>query len=149
MQVILTKNVSKLGKAGDIKEVAEGYGRNFLLPQGLAVIATEKNVHLKNQEAMNKARNNRKKIEAPDQLVQKLKTIILNFDEKADDKDTFFAGITKEKIVQALEKRNISLRPKQISLEKPIKKPGDYSVGVELPGGAKGEFRVIAKKISA
>ncbi|MFH0780178.1 MAG: 50S ribosomal protein L9 [Parcubacteria group bacterium] len=149
MKIILIKNVSKLGKAGEIKEVPEGYGRNFLLPQGLAMIATEKNLRIRKQEEMSAASNDKKKAEAPDQLVQKLKTVILNFDEKADGKDTFFAGITKEKIVQALRKRNIPLKPKQIALEKPIKKPGDYNINVELPGGLKGEFRVIAKKISA
>ena len=133
MQIILTKNVDKLGKRGDIRDVKFGYYNNYLAPKGLAFVATparlkwaeglqEKAIKAK-EEVANKAEEYKKKLEAT----------TLTFEEKTTDKDTLYGSIGEKELIEALEEQaKISLDKKQILLKEPIKTVGSHKVTVNL-----------------
>ncbi len=135
MKVILLKDVPKVGKKYDIKNVAEGYAVNLLIPKGLAQIATaqaEKNIEVMKQKDMVE-----KKVQG-ELLVKNLeaiKTLVLNIKEKANDKGHLFAGITKERLVEEILKTaRLNLDVDSIKLDKPIKEVGEHEVTVEVLG---------------
>lgn len=146
MKVILLKNFNSLGRRGEVKDVAEGYARNYLLPQKIALPATEGNCRKYSAAVL--ADKALKKISGltPEELAGRLKNIVLKFQEKVDDKGTFFAGLTKEKLIRALSEKGLALKAKQLELEQPIKKMGEYKVSVAIASGLKSEFKVVAEK---
>jgi len=135
MKVVLIKTVNQLGQAGEIKEVANGYALNYLIPKKIVWSATDKNI------AKAKKLNNKKESEAVKQmvhkkdLVNKLQNYILEIKEKSDESGTFYAGITKEKIVQELKNKGFQIAPQKIKLAEAIKKPGEYKVGINITSG--------------
>lgn len=147
MKVILLKDVPKVGKKYDIKNVAEGYALNLLIPKGLAQIATaqaEKNIEMMKSKDMVE-----KKVQG-ELLVKNLeviKTLVLNIKEKANDKGHLFAGITKERLVEEIVKTaRLNLDVDSIKLDKPIKEVGEHKVVVEVLG-KKAEFKVIIETL--
>lgn len=142
MKIILLKDIPKVGKKYDIKDVAEGYATNMLLPRGLAVIATGP-VMAKIQGEKDKA-DAEKKIQG-DLLLKNLETIkgvTLTMKEKANEKGHLFAGVTKEMILEELKKETrLNLDPESIILEKAIKEVGEHKITVSA-GGKKVEFTV-------
>lgn len=145
MKVILLKNVAGLGRAGEVKEVKEGYARNFLLPQKLVVSATPANIAKFAHEVESEEVAREKRVSTETELAARLRLVVILIEEKADDKGTFFAGITKEKLAKILAQKGIDLRPKQIKLEQPIKKAVELKVGVEVAPGVRSEFKIITK----
>jgi large subunit ribosomal protein L9 len=135
MKIILLKDVPKIGKKYDIKEVAEGYASNMLLPRKLAVIASQQEVA--RVEKMKQSEMMEKKIQA-DLLAMNLKTIeglTLNLKEKANEKGHLFAGVTKEVLcTEILKMTRLNLDPEFIKLDKPIKELGEHKVVVEAAG---------------
>ena len=131
MKVVLIKNDPKLGEIGDIKEVAEGYVRNFLFPNKIAKIATE--AEIAKAQAMRKRNESVKKKVKVDMasLADRLQGFKLTMASKADENGTFFAGITADKISKELNKNNLPIKPKQIKLSEPIKKAGNYNVNIQ------------------
>jgi large subunit ribosomal protein L9 len=147
MKVILLKDVPKVGKKYDIKNVAEGYALNLLIPKGLAQIATaqaEKNIEMMKSKDMVE-----KKVQG-ELLVKNLeviKTLVLNIKEKANDKGHLFAGITKERLVEEIVKTaRLNLDVDSIKLDKLIKEVGEHEVTVEVLG-KKAQFRVIVEAL--
>ena len=131
MKVVLLKNVSKLGQKDDIKEVKTGYWRNFLSPNGLAVMATPKLLEqaLKRREEI----TGHKEVEAEKvaQEMEKIKDSVLMLEAKADEKGNLFAGISKEAVSDAVkEQMKIDIPADFMEMEKPIKKTGSYEIPV-------------------
>jgi large subunit ribosomal protein L9 len=145
MKIILLKDVPKIGRKYDIKDVAEGYAQNMLLPRGLAVVASPQEV--RKVEQMKTAEMMDKKIQA-DLLAMNMDTIkglTLNLKEKANDKGHLFAGITREVLVaEILKMTRLNLDPEYIKLDKPIKEVGEHKVTVEA-GGKKADFTLIVE----
>lgn len=147
MKVILLKDIPKVGKKYDIKNVAEGYALNLLIPKGLAQIATaqaEKNIELMKQKDMVE-----KKVQG--ELLMKnlevIKTLVLNIKEKANNKGHLFAGITKERLVQEILKTSrLNLDAESLVLDKPIKEVGEHEVAVEVMGKSV-KFKVIIETL--
>lgn len=145
MKIILLKDIQKVGKKYDIKNVADGYALNLLIPKGLAQVATpqaEKNI-----EAMKAKDMVEKKIQGELLLknLEVIKTLVLHLKEKANDKGHLFAGITKERIVEEIIKSaRLNIDSETIQLEKPIKEVGEHKVVVEVLG-KKAEFKVIVE----
>ncbi|MBD3156211.1 50S ribosomal protein L9 [Candidatus Peregrinibacteria bacterium] len=133
MQVILTKNVDKLGKRGDVRDVKFGYYNNYLAPNGLAFVATP--ARLKWAEGL-QAKAVKAKEEVAKQAEQYKKTledVTLTFEEKTTDKDTLYGSIGEKELIAALEDQaKISLDKKQIVMEEPIKTVGSHTVSVQL-----------------
>lgn len=134
MKIILIKNVDHVGRAGEVKNVADGFAQNFLIPKKLAVVASERNVALYSKLQI-EAQKKLEEIKIGNKnFLNRLKSMTLTIKSKADDKDTFFAGITKDKIAQALINQGFNIKTKNIRLGEAIKKPGEYKIAINVNG---------------
>ena len=143
MKIMLVKDVYKLGRAGDIKKVADGYGRNFLIPQGLAVLATEgalKQVQkIKAQaEIRRSSQNNELK-----GLADQIKDVTLTFPAKAGDTGKLYGSITTQDIATALtEKVRFEVKRQQVDIQ-PIRNLGEFIAHIRLTMDLVPEIKVI------
>ncbi len=133
MRVILLQNIRGLGKIGEVKNVADGYGRNFLIPRKLAKIGTES--AMKESESLRKRAEIMERVQqgrAKD-LVETIKDMIVEISRKANDKGTLFEGIEAMDIAQALRNKiTFDITKDMINLPEPIKRIGRHTVEVEL-----------------
>lgn len=144
MKVILIKDVENLGKKLDVKEVAEGYARNFLIPRNLAEQATPEKI---NQLEKTKKENERKKEEMVAKLkeeVKKIDKISLNFKASVGEKDQLFGSISERDIKNALKDKGFGVE--KILIEEPIKTLGEHSVEVDLGEKVKTKIKVLVEK---
>lgn len=132
MKVILKENIDTLGHIGDIVKVAPGYARNYLLPKGLAVEATEKNAkaleHVKRQMAYKKD----KVTQAAKLLLAKLEELTVELVHQAGVEGKLFGSVTNMEIAAFLKDKGIDIDRKKIALAEPIKQVGEYTVPVKL-----------------
>ena len=156
MQVIFLKNQPGVGRKGEVKNVADGFALNFLLPQKIALPATPANVKTysvsSEQQALfgataKPACVGRAVTQSLEKLAAVIRGITLNFSEKADDKGTLFAGISRDRLTEELAKCGAVVKPKQIELDESIKKLGDFKITVTLKPDLKSSFRIIIKKL--
>lgn len=146
MKVLLVKDVYKLGRAGDIKKVADGYGRNFLLPQRLAVLATEgalKQVQkIKTQaEISRNAQNNELS-----GVAEQIKAVTLTFPAKAGDTGKLYGSITTQDIASALsEQIKFEIKRQQVGIQ-PIRSLGEVTGNVRLTMDLVPEFKIIVHR---
>ena len=143
MKVILLKDIQKLGKRNDVKEVADGYARNFLLPKKMAIAATEsalKELKLKREQQEKLAEKELKEIQA---AVQKLEGIEIEIGAKVDKNGRLYAGIGPQQIIKALSDKNFDVKNVQIELKDQIKELGEKEVILEFPHGLEAKIRVI------
>jgi large subunit ribosomal protein L9 len=149
MKVILTEDIPKLGKTGDTVEVARGYGRNYLVPQGKALLASSKNVKAvehKRRLLRRKAEMTRKEAEG---LAEKIKGITVKLARKVVEEGKLYGSVTVSDLLQALEARGVVLERKQIKLDEPIKAIGEYKVTVKYHADVEAEFTVqVAEETS-
>jgi large subunit ribosomal protein L9 len=132
MKVILTKDMDNLGKAGALVEVKTGYGRNYLLPRNLAVLATAKNVRqLDHQKAGILARSAKEK-QNMTAMAGKLTVIELKFTRKVGDQNKLFGSVTSKDIHEQLVAQGYQVERKQIHLPEPLKEIGTHEVPVKL-----------------
>lgn len=142
MQVILKRDIEKLGMAGDLVEVSNGYGRNYLLPRGLAIEATEKNIKAIEHEKRLIAERKKKEIINAEMLKKKISEISVTIPMQAGEEDKLFGSVTAIDIAEALAKEGISLDKRNIILEEPIKRLGIYTVDVKVHPEVKAELKV-------
>lgn len=131
MRVILLNDVAKLGKKGEIKEVADGYGRNFLIARGLAVLdtnASKKILDEQNKKAAEIDAENRSKA---NELKNQLSTMCLEFKVKANN-GKVSGSVSGKQIEEALEKKNITIDKRKIKDSSPLNELGTYDVKIEL-----------------
>jgi len=132
MKLILTENIESLGHIGDIVKVAPGYARNYLLPKGFAIEATEKNAkaleHVKRQMAYKKD----KATESARLLVAKLEELTVQLIHQAGVEGKLFGAVTNMEIAAFLKEKGFDIDRKKIVLDEPIKALGEYSVSVKL-----------------
>jgi large subunit ribosomal protein L9 len=142
MKVILTEDIPKLGKIGDTVEVAEGYGRNYLVPQGKALLASSKNMKAlehKRRLLRRKAESIRKEAEG---LAEKIKGITVSLARKVVEEGKLYGSVTATDLLQALQERGVALERKQIKLDEPIKALGEYKVVVKCHAEVEAVFAV-------
>ena len=142
MKVILTEDIPKLGKIGDTVDVAKGYGRNYLVPQGKALLASSKNVKAlehKRRLLRRKADLIRKDAEV---LAEKIKGITVSLARKVVEEGKLYGSVTASDLLQALAERGVVLERKQIKLDEPIKTVGEYKVVVKCDADVEAEFAV-------
>jgi large subunit ribosomal protein L9 len=131
MKVILREDVEKLGKAGDIVKVADGYGRNYLIPKRLAVQADVRNLRaLEHDRRVIEARA-KKSRKAAEDLGTKLSSLFLTIPAKAGEEGRLFGAVTSRDIAQALESAGVPVDRKMVLLAEPIKQIGEYKVKVK------------------
>lgn len=133
MKVILKQDVKKVGAAGEIVEVAEGYGRNFLLPKGLAVEANAQNLNLAQQKASSVAR---KKAQAADEaklMAAQLDKLSLTIPVRVGEGGKLFGSVTGKDVAEALKKgHDIDLDRRKITLSPEVASIGDYEAIIKI-----------------
>ena len=146
MKVLLVKDVYKLGRAGDIKKVADGYGRNFLIPQGLAVLATPgalKQVERIRSQA--EVRRTELNSELKD-LASHINGITLVFDAKAGETGKLYGSITTQDVANAIqEKTRYEVKKQQIDMQ-PIRNLGEFIAHVRLTMDLVPEVKIIVHR---
>jgi large subunit ribosomal protein L9 len=132
MKVILKEDVKKLGNMGQIVTVADGYARNYLVPKGLAVEASTKN--MKSLEHAQKViQEKAKKVkESMEEFAERLSKVTLVMKAKAGEEGKLFGSVTSMDIAEQLKNEGIDIDKKKILLEEPIKRLGNYTVGIHL-----------------
>ncbi len=146
MKVILLKDIENLGKKYDIKEIADGYARNFLLPRGLIKIADESSllwVKRKKESLSKKAEEDLQKIQ---QMATSLDGREVEFIIKTGKKDELFEHINSEKISKKLKELGFSIKKNQIELKTPIVEVGEFPVKINLKEGLEIEIKIIVSK---
>ncbi|KAB2839186.1 50S ribosomal protein L9 [bacterium] len=142
MQVILREDIPTLGKAGEVVKVRDGYGRNYLLPRKMAVLADAKN--LKAVEAQKKqieAQRSKDRQKA-DEAAAKLSSLELTIAREVGSNDRLFGSVTKVEISAALREKGIQIDKHLIELTAPIKTIGTYEVGVKLHPEIRAAFKL-------
>lgn len=132
MEVILKEDVLNLGHQGDVVKVADGYGRNYLLPRKLAIQATSANKAVIEQMKAASVRRSAKLKGEAELLLQQLENVALSFTRKTGDNDHLFGSVTAADITQALEAQGFQIDRKKVHLAEPLKALGEFHVPVRL-----------------
>ena len=142
MKLILREDVDNLGKGGELVEVKPGYGRNYLLPRGLAVLANPKNVReLEHQKAVASAKAAKLKASA-EAVAKRIAETPVGLKRKVGEQDKLYGSVTALDIVEALAVRGLQLDRRTIDLPDPLKTVGDFEVPVKLHREVVGKARV-------
>ena len=142
MKVILREDVENLGKGGELVEVRPGYGRNFLIPRGLAVLANAKNVReLDHQKKVAEAKAAKLK-QSAEAFAKRLAETPVALRRKVGEQDKLYGSVTALDIAEALAARGIQLDRRAIDLSEPIKTVGDHEVSVKLHREVVGKVKV-------
>ena len=142
MNVILKENVVSLGKAGDTVKVSDGYARNYLVPQGLAIEANTRNLKTMEHEKkhiLQAAAKERKKAE---DIAEKLAGITCTIARRVGEQDKLFGSVGTKDIEKALQEAGVEIEKKNIMLDEPLKSLGEFPVRIKLPAGASAEVKV-------
>ena len=143
MKVLLTKDVKSLGKKGEIKEVKDGYGRNFLIGKGFALHATNEVIKKYEAEQKRKAKEEASEIERLNEIAKKLSTFSLIIKRKLGANGSLFGAVTKEEISNELKgQHEISIDKKSIEIENAIKMTGNFEISIKLGHGIHGVLNV-------
>lgn len=130
MKVILTTNIKKLGKIGDLVVVKDGYARNFLFPNGMALRENKKNLeHYEKIKDEIKAKEEMKLKEAQ-HIIDKVKALKIVFNKEADEKDQLYGSISKREIINFLKDNNISIHPDDLVMKNVIRTLGEHEVKI-------------------
>ena len=133
MKVILMRDVDHVGEVGEMVDVADGYGRNFLIPRGLAVAATAKNKRqLEHEQRLREHRIVRVRQDAQT-LAEKLQAVPCHFVRKAGEEGKLFGSVTSMDIAEALKVSGFEVDCRDIQLDQPLKSLGEFTVPVRLP----------------
>jgi len=132
MDVILREDVDKLGTRGQLVKVSPGYARNFLLPQHLAVAATESNKKIVEQERQAHLRREAKEVSDASDLGKMMADVSITISQKAGENNQLFGSVTSKDIAEALEKQGYTIERRKIVLDEPIRSLGDFKVPLRL-----------------
>ncbi|OGW14839.1 MAG: 50S ribosomal protein L9 [Nitrospirae bacterium GWA2_42_11] len=132
MKIILKEDVKGLGKAGAIVNVAEGYGRNFLLPQKKAVDATPDNLKKAEKEKKKEEEKQKHLIVDAQELAKKVNEYSITISRQVGEGEKMFGAVTSSDIAEALEKEGINIDKRQVYIEKPIKDLGLFQVPIKI-----------------
>ena len=142
MKLILREDVYNLGKGGELVEVKPGYGRNFLIPRGLAVLANPKNIReVEHQKAVAAAKAAKLKASA-EAIAKRLSDTPLSFKRKVGEQDKLYGSVTAMDLAEALAGRGVQIDRRAIDLPEPLKTLGDFEVGVKLHSDVVGKVKV-------
>lgn len=148
MKVILLENVKKLGSKGDVVEVSDGYGRNYLIPRGLAVAADASNVKQLQHEKKVEQRKEARELQEAQDLKRQLESMSISLEVKSGDKGRLFGSVTAGDIAEAVKKHaGIKLDRRKIELSDPIKSVGEYSISVRVYPEVTATLKVVVHAV--
>jgi large subunit ribosomal protein L9 len=143
MKVILLENVEGVGKKGEAKEVRDGYGRNFLIPRHLAMLATRGNVKSLQEYAKKLIDGKERAVKAAESTKQKLEEATLTIKHKTGHDGKLFGSVTSKELSAAIKGRfGLDFDRKSIKLDEPIKMTGAYTIDVHLEKGVTAQLKV-------
>lgn len=142
MKVILKQNVPSLGKAGDLVKVHDGYARNLLIPKGMAVEATDKNMKAFELERKNFANKVQKEKSRAEELAGQLANVTLTLSRKIGDQHKIFGSVTSKDIEAALKAKGFDIDRKMIIHDEQIKHLGEFKIKIKLHSGVETELKL-------
>lgn len=145
MEVILKEDVLKLGHRGDVVKVADGYGRNYLLPEKLAIEATAANKAVIEQMKASAVRKSAKEKTEAELLATQLNVVELVFERKVGEGDHLFGSVTSSDIAHELAAKGFTVDRRKIALDDPLKSIGEYHVPVKLHREVTSHVKVTVK----
>jgi len=146
MKVILIKDIKKLGKKYEIKEIADGYVRNFLLPNNLVKIATKKALKELEEQEKIETEEAEKELKQIQQIVSKIDGQEIEIFARVKENGELYGSITPFKITRALKDKGFRIKKDQIKFKEPIKKMGEHSTIISFDHGLEAEIKVIIKE---
>ena len=146
MEVILKEDVAKLGSRGDVVKVAEGYGRNFLLPRKLAIEATSGNKKVIEQMRAAALRRSAKEKAQAEELSKQFDGLSLSFQRRSGEHDQLFGSVTSSDLADALDRKGFNVDRRKIQLHEPLKTLGEFTVPVKLHKEVTAHLKVVIEK---
>ncbi|WP_337470761.1 50S ribosomal protein L9 [Mitsuokella jalaludinii] len=142
MKVILQQDVKKLGKKGDIVEVSEGYGRNFLLPRKAAVSATSQNLNVANAQAGSKARKEAMAADEAKLMAKQLEKVEVKIPVRIGDGGKLFGSVTGKDVSDALKKQHIDIDKRKITIQGEVTGTGVYEAVIKVHPSVTSKIKV-------
>lgn len=146
MKIILKKDLENLGASGDVVKVKDGYARNYLIPKGLAIVATRTNMKIVDELKANEAKKAKKAETTAQNAAKKLKDISVTVSVKVGEDDKLFGAVTAPMIADLVAEKGIEIDKHSIVLEEPIKELGVFDVPVKVGAGIRAEVKVWVVK---
>ena len=143
MQVILKEDVHNLGKAGELVKVKPGFGRNFLIPQGKAIVATAANVKQIEHEKKLIAAKQAQLSKDAQAMSDRLASIEVQIERQVGEEDKLFGSVTSRDIESALKDKGVTIDHKKVHMPEPIKTIGYHTVEIKLGTGVTGKIKVV------
>ena len=146
MEVILREDVTTLGRRGDVVKVAEGYGRNYLLPRGLAMAVTDSNkAMIEKEKKAHAARMAKEKAEF-EALAARISGLRFIAPRKVGENDALYGSVTSGDVAEFLKGKGIEIDKRKVQLEEPIKKLGEHEVGIKLHPEVVASLKLLVTK---
>src|SRR5499425_685034 len=149
MEVILKEDVPKLGSRGDVVKVAEGFGRNYLLPRRLAIQATSANKKVIEQMKAAALRRSAKEKAQAEELAKQFDGVSVSFTRRSGEHDQLFGSVTSSDLADGLTKKGFNLDRRKIQLHEPLKTLGEFTVPVKLHKDVTAHLKVVIEKEAA
>jgi large subunit ribosomal protein L9 len=146
MEVILKEDVAKLGSRGDVVKVADGYGRNFLLPRKLAIEASAANKKVIEQMKAAAVRRSAKEKAGAEELAKQFDGLSVAFQRRSGEHDQLFGSVTSSDIAEGLEKKGFNIDRRKIQLHEPLKQLGEFTVPIKLHKDVTAHLKVVIEK---
>jgi len=143
MKIILQQDVDDLGKEGEIKEVSDGFARNYLIPEGMAKRATEKKVEEAKKRKKREEKKKEKELEELQEIVSKLDGQEIEVEVKVGEEGQLYESVSAGKIQNALKEEGFEIKRKQIELEEAIEELGEFMVDLSFKHNLEAQIRVI------
>jgi large subunit ribosomal protein L9 len=149
MEVILKEDVPKLGSRGDVIRVAEGYGRNYLLPHKLAIEATKANRAVVEQMKAAAVRRSAREKAGAEELSKQFDGVSVTFHRRAGEHEQLFGSVTSADIATELERKGFNVDRRKIQLHDPLKAVGEYTIPIKLHREVTTHLKVVIEKEAA
>ena len=146
MEVILKEDVPKLGARGDVVKVAEGYGRNFLLPKKLAIEASQGNKAVIEQMKAAAVRRSAQEKAGAEELAKQFDGVSVSFQRRSGEHDQLFGSVTSGNIAEALEKKGFNIDRRKVQLHEPLRTLGEFTVPIKLHMDVTAHLKVLIEK---
>src|SRR5262249_34737495 len=146
MEVILKEDVNKLGSRGDVVKVAEGYGRNYLLPRKLAIEASAANKAVIEQMKAAAVRRSAKEKAQAEELAKQFDGVSVSFTRRSGESEQLFGSVTSADIADSLAKKGFSVDRRKIQLHEPLKTLGEFTIPVKLHKEVTTHLKVVIEK---
>ncbi len=143
MKIILIKDVEKLGKRYEVKEVASGHARNYLIPRGLAIQASRKLLKWAESQREVEEKKAEEKLKKVSDIVSEIDGLEIEIPVKIGKEDQLFEKVSQQKILESLKELGFKVKKSQIELEKPLEEIGEFPVKIKFDHNLEAEVKII------